>query len=84
MPVLVRVWSAGLAGPQCPRPAPRAVSHAVTDSESGGDPVIDLPFLSVDAVGVDLQQHRDVVTEPPRDLGGGHTVVEPQRCCGVP
>jgi hypothetical protein len=24
---LVRVWSAGLAGPQCPRLAPRAVSH---------------------------------------------------------
>ena len=43
----------------------------VVGSESGGDPVIDFPFLSVDTVGVDLQQHGHVMAEPPGDLGGG-------------
>ena len=47
--------------------------------ESGGDPVIDRALLSVDAVGVDLQQYRHVVTEPPGDLGGGDAVVQPER-----
>jgi hypothetical protein len=43
----------------------------VVGSESGGDAVIDFSFLSVDTVGVDLQQHGHVMAEPPGDLGGG-------------
>jgi hypothetical protein len=49
----------------------------VVGSESGGDPVIDFPFLSVDTVGVDLQQHGHVMAEPPGDLGSGDAAVEP-------
>ena len=51
----------------------------VVGSESGGDAVIDFSFLSVDTVGVDLQQHGHVMAEPPGDLGGGHAAVGPQR-----
>ncbi|MGH3872563.1 MAG: hypothetical protein ACRDSR_13825, partial [Pseudonocardiaceae bacterium] len=47
------------------------------DRERGGDAVIDRAFLSVDAVGVDLEQHRQVVIEPLGNLGGGQAVVEP-------
>jgi hypothetical protein len=56
----------------------------VVGLESGGDPVIDLSFLSVDAVGVDLEQHGHVVAEPAGDLGGGDAGVEPERGRGVP
>jgi hypothetical protein len=56
----------------------------VVGRESGGDPVIDLSFLSVDAVGVDLEQHGHVMTEPSSYLGGGHAAVEPERGRRVP
>ncbi len=49
----------------------------LTDRERGRDLVIDRILLSVDAVGVDLEQHRHVVAESPDDLGGADALREP-------
>jgi hypothetical protein len=53
-------------------------------AEGVGDALVHGISLPVDAVRVDLQQDRDAVPGAPRDLGGGHPGVQPQRHRRVP
>ena len=52
--------------------------------EGRGDAPPGSVLLAGDALGVDLQQHRDAVAGPLGDLRRGHAGVEPRRHRGVP
>lgn len=71
------LWSAGRLGRVLHGCRRGQCLMVLTGREGGRDLVIDGVLLSVDAVGVHLQQHGDVVTEPPGDLSRVDTVVQP-------
>jgi hypothetical protein len=57
--------------------------RSLGDAEGFGNALVGGGGLSVDAVGVDLEQDRDAVPGAAGDLGRGHPGVQPQRDAGV-